>query len=253
MLIIIQCKKKQLNFWNSFFSFLCRTIIVQNPFDDPSNANKYHHDSLSDDQISQHPVRFNQELLDNFGITIPITKQSGITELIPLPSPLTNNLGVNIHSINNQPSLTPTIIGTYSNSSYNHHQQPTSNGIYPRSIIQTGPTNGTSPVILHYPPQPYGHQMMKPRMIPPNAYGQVIMPQQNSIIYDPNTIYRTNGQQTHHLSPDNNILKSLLQIVCSEFSFIFDSLFFFIESRSNIKIEYLSTTNTDKCKTKKKT
>jgi len=119
---------------------------------------------------------------------------------------------------NHQPSLTPTMIGTYSNSSYNHHQQQqSSTGIYinnPRSIIQTRPSNGTSPIILHYPNQQYGSQMMKPRMISPNTYEispQVIMPQQSSIIYDP--IYRSNGQQTHHLPPDDNILKSLLQIV----------------------------------------
>ncbi len=202
------------------FFFFYRTIIVQNPFEDPSNTVKYHHDSSSDDlSTSQHPVRFNQELLDNFGITIPISKQTefqSTTSLIPLPSPLSNNLGVNIHSINNQPSLTPTMIGTYTNSSYNHQ----STGIYvnnPRSIIQTRPSNGTSPIILRYPNQQYGHQMMKPRIISPNTYEispQVIMPsQQSPIIYDPNTIYRLNGQQTHHLPPDDNILKSLLQIV----------------------------------------
>jgi len=111
----------------------------------------------------------------------------------------------------NQPSLTPT---TYPTSSYNHHQQ-ISTGIYlnnPRSIIQTRPSNGISPVILRYPTQQYGHQMMKPCS---NTYGtspQVIMPQQTPIIYDPNTIYRINGQQNHHLPPDDNILKSLLQI-----------------------------------------
>ncbi len=188
--------------------------------------------------------------MDNFGISIPLPKQTGTTDLqsttslIPLPSTLSNNLGVNLHSMN-QPSLTPTMIGTYPTSSYthfdNHHQQQqTPPGIYlnnPRSIIgklnqQPRPTNGTSPMILRYPTtQQYGHQMIKPRMIPPNTYGtspQVIMPQQTPIIYDPNTIYRTNGQQTHHLSPDDNILKSLLQINPQMVSLdhFFDSTFY---------------------------
>jgi hypothetical protein len=216
------------------------TIIVQNPFDDSSHSFKYHHDTSfhqtpeSHNLIAQHPVRFNQELLDNFGISVPLSKQAGTadhqstTSLIPIPSPLSNNLGINLHSMN-QPSLTPTMIGTYPTQSYthfdNHHQQQTPPpGIYlnnPRSMIgklnqQPRPTNGISPIISRYPAtQQYGHQMIKPRMIPPNVYGtspQVIMSQQTPIIYDPNTIYRINGQQTHHLPPDDNILKSLLQI-----------------------------------------
>lgn len=112
-----------------------------------------------------------------------MTKQTGTTELIPIPS-----------------SLNP-----YTTSAYN--QQTMSNGIYTRPFIQTRPTNGNSPMILRYPNQQYGQQMMKPRM----TYGQVIMPQH----YDPNSIYRTN-----HLPPDNNILKSLLQIVRFDF-FVF--------------------------------
>jgi len=66
-------------------------------------------------------------------------------------------------------------------------------------------------------------------MIPTsNTYGQVIMPQQTPIIYDPNTIYRTNGQ---HLPPDDNILKSLLQIVkFREFFRLKFFVFFFVES-----------------------
>jgi hypothetical protein len=219
------------NLFEIFIFIFFRTIIVQNPFEDPSNPLKYHHDSSSHQTseshniIPQHPVRFNHELLDNFGITIPLSKQSitpdhqSTTSLIPLPSPLPNNLGINHHPIN-QPSLTPTMIGTYPTSSYNnfdhHHHHQSSSGIYvnnPRSIIgklnqQIRPSNGTSPILLRYPPtQQYAH-----RMIHPNTYGtppQVIMPQQSPIIYDPNTIYRTN---THHLPADDNILKSLLQI-----------------------------------------
>lgn len=159
-------------------------------------------------------------------------KQSGTadlqstTSLIPLPSPLSHNLGVNLHSTN-QPSLTPTVIGTYP-TSYphfdNHHHQQTPPGMYlnnARPMVgkihqQPRPANGTSPMLLRYPStQQYGHQMIKPRMTPPNTYGtssQVVMSQQTPVMYDPNTIYRTNGQQTHHLPLDDNILKSLLQI-----------------------------------------
>ncbi len=230
-----------------------RTIIVQNPFDDPSNNVKYLHDTssqhnltvvqsphqTSDDlslsttsrNIIPHSVRFNQELLNNFNINIPISRQTELpsspnstTSLIPLPSPLTNNLGVNIHHMN-QASITPTMIGTYpthqssSHNNYDNHH-PGLTGIYvnnPRPIIgKVNQHNGTSsPIVLRYPPmiqpQQYGHQMMKPRMQPPNSYG-TIMPQQSPIIYDPNILYRTNGQPSHHLPPDDNILKSLLQI-----------------------------------------
>jgi hypothetical protein len=48
---------------------------------------------------------------------------------------------------------------------------------------KTRPSNGASPIALHYP-------------------------EQSPIIYDPNILYRTNG----HFIPDDNILKSLLQI-----------------------------------------
>ncbi|CAF1248982.1 unnamed protein product [Adineta steineri] len=224
------------------------TIIVQNPFDDPSNNMKYLHDSSLQHQVSDnlslstnnmstshnimpHSVRFNQELLNTFNINIPISRQTepsspnptSITSLIPLPSPLSNNLGVNIHQ-SNQASLTPTIIGTYPtyqpsshNNFDNYHSNPT--GIYmnnPRPIhSKVNPHNGTAPIILRYPTmvqtQQYGHQMMKPRMISPNTYG-TILPQQSPIIYDPSILYRTDGQQSHHVPPDDNILKSLLQI-----------------------------------------
>jgi hypothetical protein len=124
----------------------------------------------------------------------------------------------------NQASITPTMIGTYpphqssSHNNYDNHH-PGLTGIYvnnPRPIIgKVNQHNGTSPIVLRYPPmiqpQQYAHQMMKPRMLPPNSYG-TIMPQQSPIIYDPNILYRTNGQPSHHLSPDDNILKSLLQI-----------------------------------------
>ena len=113
------------------------------------------------------------------------------------------------------------MIGTYPTSSYPHfdnHQPPPPPGVYmnnhPRSMIgKVRPTNGTSPMLLRYPsPQPpYGHQMIKPRMMTYGTPSQVIMPQQIPIMYDPNTIYRVNGQQAHHLPPDANILKSLLQ------------------------------------------
>lgn len=83
--------------------------------------------------VPQH-VRFNQDLLNNYGINVPVARQSSqpgtnetpqsppnstsITSLIPLPSPLPNNLGVNIHHMN-QASITPTILGGYS-----IHQSP---------------------------------------------------------------------------------------------------------------------------------
>ncbi len=85
---------------------MSRTIIQQ-----PSSSNP-------------HPVRFNQELLHNFGINMPTSRQpdgrelpisssSISTSLIPLPSSLSNNLGINnIHHVN-QASITPTRIGTY--------------------------------------------------------------------------------------------------------------------------------------------
>jgi hypothetical protein len=79
-------------------------------------------------QPVQHHVRFNQDLLNNYGINVPMTRQSSqpginetsqsspnstsITSLIPLPSPLPNNLGVNMHHMN-QASITPTILGGF--------------------------------------------------------------------------------------------------------------------------------------------
>lgn len=155
------------------------------------------------------------------GISNPLMKQSTTTDLqsttslIPIPSPLTHNLGVQNHSIT-QPSLTPTVIRPYP-ASYSHYHQGTPPGMYLNNIRPmvgklhqpARPSNGTSPSIVRYPAtQQYGHQMMKPRMISPNTYA----PTQSSVIYDPNTIYRTNGQQAHHVPLDDNILKSLLQI-----------------------------------------
>jgi hypothetical protein len=263
-------------------------------------------------QSVQHHVRFNQDLLNNYGINVPMTRQTSqpglnepppspskstsVTSLIPLPSPLPNNLGVNMHHMN-QASITPTILGgfpihqsssqsTGTNNNYmspqqtnipnkldNHHNvsshgshhplsssvHHTPTGIYvntrpmiPSPVttvtgigkvkqqqqqqqqqslsqqqqqqqpIRPGiPTNGAptgpSTVVLRYPqmiqtsqpPQQHTYQMMKPRMMPPNAFGsrgappptpQLIMQPTNmqqqppSIIYDPN-IYRTSGQQ----------------------------------------------------------
>lgn len=200
-----------------------RTIIVQNPFDDSSH--NIH---------SQHPVRFNQELLDNFGISNPLSKppppstameRQSTTNLIPIPTPLSNNLGLNIHSMN-QPSLTPTMLGTYP--TYENHYQPPPSTMYHNPsrpmMVKHNPQARPPPIIVRYPPPPppsqqYGHQMMKPRMMTPNntysTPSQVIMSQQQQqpMIYDPNTMYRTNGQPNHHLPPpDDNILKSLLQI-----------------------------------------
>ena len=80
-------------------------------------------------QSIQNHVRFNQDLLNNYGISVSMTRQpsqSGtnepttlspsnspsVTSLIPLPSPLTNNLGVNVHHMN-QASITPTILGGF--------------------------------------------------------------------------------------------------------------------------------------------
>ncbi len=260
-------------------------------------------------QSVQHHVRFNQDLLHNYGINVPMTRQTSqpgtieppqspsnppsVTSLIPLPSPLPNNLGVNMHHMN-QPSITPTIIGgfpvhpsnsqqTGTNNTYISPQQTnvqnkldnlhaisphgshhplstgthhTQGGIYvnarpmlaspvttvtgigkvkqqppplplsqqqQQSIRAGMPTNGTptgpSAVVLRYPPmiqtpqqpQQHGYPMMKPRMMPPNAFGprgaplppspQIIMQttsmqQQTPIIYDPNALYRTPGQQS---------------------------------------------------------
>ncbi|CAF3790913.1 unnamed protein product [Rotaria sp. Silwood1] len=260
-------------------------IIVQNPFEDPLNTVKYHHNSLAQHNLTvgssthqtsdnlsnnnnnnisisrniqqqnssnQHPVRFNQELLHNFGINIPTSRQSEIREhslsssisssLIPIPSSLSNNLGINNIQHMNQASIIPTMIGTYpihssslnnnyissqtnfDNHSHNHHHHNhKSTGIYinnSHSIIgkvnqQIQSSNEISPIVLNYPTMIQTQQMMQPRMIHPNTYGlssQVIMPQQSSIIYDPNIIYQTNGQQSHHLSSDNDNLKSLSQI-----------------------------------------
>ena len=209
-----------------FFSLsLSRTIIVQSPFDDPSNSVKYHHDSSmeSHNLIAQHSGHFTS--IDHFGIasTSMIKQQSGITDLqsttslIPLPPPLPHNLGVN-HHVMNQPSLTPTVIGTYP-TSYPHYHQPTPPGMYLNTVRPvigklpqqpSRPSNGTAPTLVRFPStQPYVHQMIKPRMISPNTYGPS---SQTSVMYDPNSIYRTNGQQVHHGPVDDNILKSLLQI-----------------------------------------
>ena len=193
-----------------------RTIVVQNPFDDPSNSVKYHHDASSESHnlIGQHSGHY-----DHFtGISNPLIKQSDLqstTSLIPIPSSLSHNLGVQHHSIT-QPSLTPTMIRPYP-ASYSHYHQGTPPGMYLNNVRPmvgklhqpTRPSNGTSPTIVRFPAtQQYGHQMMKPRMISPNTYG----PSQTPVIYDPNGVYRTNGQQPHHVPLDDNILKSLLQI-----------------------------------------
>jgi hypothetical protein len=93
-------------------------------------------------QSVQHHVRFNQDLLHNYGINVPMTRQSSqpgtneppqspsnpppVTSLIPLPAPLPNNLGVNMHHMN-QPSITPTILGGFP--------------IHPSTNQQTGTTN----------------------------------------------------------------------------------------------------------------
>ena len=79
-------------------------------------------------QSVQHHVRFNQDLLNNYGINVPMARQTSqpglneppqspskptsVTSLIPLPSPLPNNLGVNMHHMN-QASITPTILGGF--------------------------------------------------------------------------------------------------------------------------------------------
>ncbi|CAF3886677.1 unnamed protein product [Rotaria sp. Silwood2] len=271
-------------------------IIVQNPFEDSLNTVKYHHDSsshqTSDDlsistnslsnsnnniaisrniiqqqnPSSQHPVRFNQELLHNFGINIPTSRQPETREhslspsisssLIPIPSSLSNTLGINNIQHMNHPSITPTMIGTYpihesslnnnyissqtNFDNYNHHQKST--GVYitnSHSIIgkvnqQIQPSNGISPIILNYPTMIQTQQMMQPQMIHPNTYGlssQLVMPQQSSIIYDPNIIYQTDRQQSHPLSCDDNNLKSLLQ---------FNSQ---VNSQTELKLQTTSNSN----------
>ncbi|CAF3505803.1 unnamed protein product [Adineta steineri] len=248
-------------------------------------------------QSVQHQVRFNQDLLLNYGINVPMTRQSSqpgtnetpqsppnstsITSLIPLPSPLPNNLGVNMHHMN-QASITPTILGGFpihqsssqSTSTNNNFISPqqinvqnkldnphtisqhgshhplssathhTSTGIYvnTRPMLSSPVTNvtsinkgkqqpqqqqqqirpgmpingaptGPSAVVLRYQPmiptsqqpQQHNYQMMKSRMMLPNAFGQrgpppqqpsqlIMQQQQQPIIYDPNTLYRTQPQ-----------------------------------------------------------
>jgi hypothetical protein len=103
--------------------------------------------------------------------------------------------------------------------SQQQQQQQQQQPIRPGMPINGAPT-GPSAVVLRYPPmiqtpqqaQQHGYQMMKPRMMPPNAFGprgappppQIIMQptamqQQAPIIYDPNTLYRTSGQQPAQL------------------------------------------------------
>ncbi|CAF1210250.1 unnamed protein product [Rotaria sordida] len=281
-------------------------------------------------QSSQHHVRFNQDLLNNYGINVPMTRQTSqpgtnetsstsspsnspsVTSLIPLPSPLPNNLGVNMHHMN-QASITPTILGGFpihqsssqstgtnnnfispqqtnvQNKSDNHHNisshgshhplststHHTPTGIYvntrqmlsspvttitgigkvkqqlppppppqqqlqPQPIRPGMPTNGTptgpSTVVLRYPPmiqtpqqtQQHAYQMMKPRMIPPNAFGSrgapppqppppppqlimqpITMQQSAQIIYDPNTLYRTPGQQQQPPPPPPQVQQQI--------------------------------------------
>ena len=271
-------------------------------------------------QSVQNHVRFNQDLLHNYGINVPMARQtsqtgsneppqspsnpSSVTSLIPLPVPLSNNLGVNMHHIN-QPSITPTILGGFpmhqsnsqvagTNTAYisqqqanisnkmdvphtisphgSHHPHHAPQGIYvntrpmmtspvmtvtgigkvrpplqqqqpppsplstqqqqqqQQQLIRPGmPTNGTpvgpSTVVLRYPhqmmqtpqqvqqqqqQQQHGYQMMKPRMMPPNAYGprptggpspQIIMQQQPQLNYDSNALYRTAPMQQQQPPP----------------------------------------------------
>lgn len=168
---------------------------------------------------NQYPVRFNQELLQNFGINIPPPRQSETqlsTSLIPIPSSLSNNLTMNnIHHMN-QPSITPTIIGTYPiRQSSLHNTYIPSHSHMGKVNQQIRASNGMPPNVLHHPTMIQTQQMMKPRMIHPNTYelsSQVIRPQQSTNIYDSNIIHQSNIQKFHHVSSDNNNLKSLLQM-----------------------------------------
>ncbi|CAF2074749.1 unnamed protein product [Rotaria magnacalcarata] len=241
-----------------FFYF--RKIIVQNPFENPSNTIKYIHDPLTQHNMpvvqsshqtsndlsvsmnnmqtsrsiiipqqnlsNQYPVRFNQELLHNFGINIPTSRQAEAkeaslspsisTSLVPLPTSLSNNLGINnIHHMN-QPSITPTIIGTYPiRHPVLHNSYISSNSLMGKVTQQIRSSNGISPNVVNYPTMIQTQQLMRPRMIHPNTYelpSQVIMPQQSSKMYDSNINHQANAQQFQDLSSDNNSLKSMLQM-----------------------------------------
>ena len=117
-----------------------------------------------------HHVRFNQDLLNNYGINVPMTRQTSqpgtneapppspssstpVTSLIPLPSPLPNNLGVNIHHMN-QASITPTILGGFS-----VHQSPSQQTANPNNFLppqQTNMSNKTDNHLSLPPPPPHG-------------------------------------------------------------------------------------------------
>lgn len=191
---------------------ICRTIIVQNPFDDPSN-----HGSIAR-TVPSHPVRFNQELLTNFNINVPSPKPTSTTSLIPLPSPLPNNLGVHTHQMI-QASITPAIIGNYpSHYAFDPHAANPP-GMYnanpraPRAKITM--QNGTAPIHVRYAnavqSAPYQHNLMKPRMMAPNVPAAMVS-QPSQMMYDPTRLYRAAGPQPHPIPPDDNILKSLLQV-----------------------------------------
>lgn len=113
-------------------------------------------------QSIQHHVRFNQDLLHNYGINVPMTRQPSqpgtnepqspsnppsVTSLIPLPSPLPNNLGVNMHHMN-QASITPTIIGGFP--LHQSASQPTGTTNTYISAQQTNVQNTISPHGPHH-------------------------------------------------------------------------------------------------------
>ena len=114
-------------------------------------------------QSVQHHVRFNQDLLHNYGINVPMTRQPSqpgtneppqspsnppsVTSLIPLPSPLPNTLGVNMHHMN-QASITPAIIGGFP--LHQSASQPTGTTNTYISAQQTNVQNTLSPHGSHH-------------------------------------------------------------------------------------------------------
>ena len=132
-------------------------------------------------QSSQHHVRFNQDLLNNYGINLPMARQSSqpgtneipppsptsVTSLIPLPSPLPNNLGVNMHHIN-QASITPTILGGFP-----MHQSSPQQGGNPNAFVSPQQTNAPNKLDAHHTISPHGphHPLSSPgHHAPPGIY-----------------------------------------------------------------------------------
>ena len=99
---------------------------------------------------------------------IPSPSPTSVTSLIPLPSPLPNNLGVSMHHIN-QASITPTILGGFP-----MHQSSPQQGGNPNAFVSLQQTNVSNKLDTHHPISPHGpphHSLSSPgHHVPPGIY-----------------------------------------------------------------------------------